>query len=209
MLTGVQYDILYNNIGMLPDIFTQKCMFVWQCDLNRSKSGLESPAALLLEVHYRFSKALKWSNISNHKRDAIPLKRRNTARSGFVSSITETLHALWLRLPTVVRLQTYKLLRSAGSFMYGTKTKGVQKIPFGMYLNWGPGVHSDRYAREFRALRHVRNDTSIPVPRPIDLIMSPSEPILVTSRLEGNPAGFEIYTYSDQEMDTMAQDLRE
>jgi aminoglycoside phosphotransferase len=185
-------------------------MYGWQCDLkDRSRSGIESPSALLFDVHYRFSKALKWNNISNHMRHVILPPRRSPAHSGFMSWVIETLHTFWLKLPTIMRLQTYKLLRSAGSIIYGTTTMEVQRIPFGMYLKYGPGTHSDRYAKEFSALRPVRNETSIPIPRPIDLIVSPIESILVTSRLEGNPAGFGTQAYSDQELETMAQDLRE
>jgi aminoglycoside phosphotransferase len=85
---------------------------------------------------------------------------------------------------------------------------GIQRLPFGMYLKYGPESHSERHAGEFNALKLVRKHTSIPVPFPIDLILSPTGSFMVTSRVEGDRAGLAIDECTDQEMSLMAQDLR-
>jgi len=105
-------------------------------------------------------------------------------------------------------LQAYKLLRAAGSYLYGPTIIGVQRLPFGMYLKHGTEMDSKRHKAEFSALKLVRSRTSIPVPRPIDLILSSTDSFLVTSRMEGEMAGISIDECTDQEMSLMAQDLR-
>jgi len=85
---------------------------------------------------------------------------------------------------------------------------GVQRLPFGMYLKYGPEYHSDRHTREFNALQLVCSHTSIPVPRPIDLIQTAKDSVMVTSRIDGERAGVEIDTCSDEEMSLMVEDLR-
>lgn len=77
-----------------------------------------------------------------------------------------------------------------------------------MYLKHGPEYHAQRHSGEFNALKVVRSQTSIPVPYPIDLLLSRTESFLVTSRMEGEPAGITIDECSDEGMHQMAQDLR-
>ena len=77
-----------------------------------------------------------------------------------------------------------------------------------MYLKHGPEIHAERHAGEFNALKLVRSRTSIPVPNPIDLLLSRTESFLVTSRIEGEPAGIALDECSDEEMHQIAQDLR-
>jgi len=76
-----------------------------------------------------------------------------------------------------------------------------------MYLTYGPELDAGRHAREFNALKLVRSQTGIPVPRPIDLLLSRTESFLVTSLIEGRPAGLGIEECSDQEMHQIARDL--
>jgi hypothetical protein len=77
---------------------------------------------------------------------------------------------------------------------------GVQGLPFGMYLKHGPAIQSKRHAGEFNALAFIRSRTSIPVLLPIDLISSPTESFMVTSRMEGDPADLALDYLSDEEM---------
>lgn len=77
-----------------------------------------------------------------------------------------------------------------------------------MYLKYGPEYHAARHAGEFNALKLVRSQTSIPVPRPVDLLLSRTESFLVTSRIEGGPAGIAIDECSSDELHLMAQDLQ-
>lgn len=76
-----------------------------------------------------------------------------------------------------------------------------------MYLKYGPEVHTDRHTAEFNALKVVQDRISIPVPYPIDLLLSPTESFLVTSRIEGESVGTAIDECTDEEMHRIAQDL--
>ncbi|KAJ8064451.1 hypothetical protein OCU04_006789 [Sclerotinia nivalis] len=210
-LKGTKYNILSNDIGSVPDIYTGSRQYHWKCDLvDRSKSGIESPDPELLEIHSRFSKALNWTDVATNI-DSRPRLRpsQNKDRNPFMQLITTTLLAIWTRLPEIVRIQTYKILRTAGSYLYEPATMiGVQRLPFGMYLKYGPRVHTDRHTAEFNALKVVQGRTSIPVPYPIDLLLSRTESFLVTSRIEGESVGIAIDECTDEEMHRMAQDLR-
>ncbi|TVY35290.1 hypothetical protein LSUB1_G004842, partial [Lachnellula subtilissima] len=210
-LERTKYDILYNNIGgKAPTIYTSHRVFDWKCDLaDHSNSGIDNPDPELLEIHSRFSRALKWTDIAT-KIDSRPCLRRSqkTESSPFTVTITTAFLAVWSKFPDFIRFQTYRVLRTAGSYFYGCTTTGVQRLPFGMYLKHGPEFHAARHAGEFNALKLVRSQTSIPVPHPIDLLLSCTESFLVTSRIEGEPVGLAVDECSSEEMHQMAQDLR-
>ncbi|EPE33411.1 Protein kinase-like (PK-like) [Glarea lozoyensis ATCC 20868] len=205
-----KYEIFYNNIGIPSAIYTSDRIVDWECDLDdHSNSGIDSPNQILLEIHCRFSRALKWNSIGNNMKYHAPQSRtQSKIWANLAEPLVRTLLAVWQKCPSVLRLQTYRLLKFVGSLSYEESTMGVQRLPFGMYLKYGPGIHSARHASEFNALKLVHGRTSVPVPRPIDLIISPTQSLLVTSRLQGNPAGHGIHAYSDQEMDLIAQDMR-
>ncbi|TVY40524.1 hypothetical protein LOCC1_G005337, partial [Lachnellula occidentalis] len=210
-LGRAKYEILYNNIGgKSPAIYTAQRIFDWRCDLaDHSKSGIDSPDPGLLEIHSRLSCALKWTDIAT-KIDSRSCVRQSQRKESnpFTQTITTGLFAVWSKFPDFIRFQTYRFLRTAGSYFYGRTIPGVQRLPFGMYLKYGPENHAARHAGEFNALKLVRSQTSVPVPRPIDLLLSRTESFLVTSRIEGGPAGLAIDECSSEEMHLMAEDLR-
>ncbi|TEY60794.1 hypothetical protein BOTCAL_0176g00160 [Botryotinia calthae] len=205
------YRILYNNIGgNVPAIYTYSQQVKWKCDLvDHSNSGIESPDPYLLDIQSRFSKSLKWAEIDTKIKGHPSLRRsQNTNSSSFIQSITTTFLVVWSKFPEFIRFETYRALRTVGSYLYGPTTRGVQRLPFGMYLKHGPEYLAKYHAGEFNALKIVRSRTSIPIPNPIDLLVSPTESFLVTSRIEGVPAGHAIDECSDEEVHQMAQDLR-
>ncbi|TGO48896.1 hypothetical protein BCON_0226g00050 [Botryotinia convoluta] len=205
------YSILYNNIGgNVPAMYTYSQQVNWKCDLvDHSNSGIESPDPYLLDIQYRLSKALKWAEIDTKIKGRPSLRRsQNTSSSSFRESITTTFLVVWSKFPGFIRFKTYRVLRTVGSYLYGSTTRGVQRLPFGMYLKYGPEYDAEYHAGEFNALKIVRSRTSIPVPNPIDLLVSPTESFLVMSRIEGVPAGHAIDECSDEEVHQMAQDLR-
>ncbi|THV44440.1 hypothetical protein BGAL_0642g00030 [Botrytis galanthina] len=210
-LKETKYNIIFSDIGKAPAIQTPSRLFNWQCDLDdHSNSGIDSPHPELLEIHSRFSRALNWTDVAR-KIDSRPCIRRsrNKVNNSFKQFITDALLQIWSKFPESVRFSTYKVLKSAGFYLYGDNFgMGVQRLPFGMYLKYGPEVYADRHAAEFNALKVVRSQTSIPVPIPIDFLVSPTESLLVTSRVEGESAGLAIDECSDEEMHQMSQDLR-
>jgi aminoglycoside phosphotransferase len=137
-------------------------------------------------------------------------RSQSTDSSPFTPTITSMVHAIWSKFPDLIRFQTYKILRTAGSYLYGDTltATGVQRLPFGMYLKHGSATQRVRLTGEFNALKLVRSQTSVPVPYPIDLLLSHNESFLVTSRIEGEAAGIAVDECSNEEVHRMAQDLR-
>lgn len=84
----------------------------------------------------------------------------------------------------------------------------VQKLPLNMYMKRCPAEIGRRYRSEFCALQIVREQTSIPVPRPIDLIETSTETFIITSRIPGHTVGKSIDLCSDAETDQMVDDLQ-
>ncbi|KAI9744760.1 MAG: hypothetical protein M1818_001685 [Claussenomyces sp. TS43310] len=177
--------------------------------IDHSNSSIDSPDPELLKIHCRFSRALKWTEIAADMERNPHLPRTETPTGAHLTqAIVTGFLKVWLKIPDTVRLQAYRYLKAAGSYLDGSTNMGVQRLSFGMYLKHGPAVHADRHTREYNALRLVRSRTSIPVPRPVDLILSRTNSFLVTSRMEGDLAGLSIDSCSDQEMSLMARDLR-
>ncbi|KAL2066798.1 hypothetical protein VTL71DRAFT_1222 [Oculimacula yallundae] len=210
-LEDTKYEIFSNSIGgKAPAICTLARFFDWKCDLvDHSDSGIESPAPELLDIRSRFSRALMWTDIATkiHNRSR-PSRGQNRDTSYFIPTLSTVFLSMWLKFPEFVRFQTYRILRATGSYLYGSTKGGVQRLPFGMYLKHGPEYHANRHIGEFNALEIVRSQTRIPVPRPIDHLLSRTESFLVTSRLEGEPAGLALDKCSDEEMSQIGQDLR-
>lgn len=77
-------------------------------------------------------------------------------------------------VPDRIRVSAYKVLQIIGKRLYGQSTCQVQRLPFGLYLKSlhpPPGLRN-----EFSALQAVRHYTSVPVPRPIDIVCIPLKP---------------------------------
>ncbi|KAL5329524.1 hypothetical protein ACEPPN_003038 [Leptodophora sp. 'Broadleaf-Isolate-01'] len=210
-LEGTKYEVLDNHIGgEAPAFYTFRRLCDWKCDLaDYSNSGIESPDQELLDIRSRFSRSLMWTDIAT-KINCRPCLRRsqNTGGSPLKRTIISTLLAIWSKFPSFIRFQTYRLLKTAGSYLYGSHNMGIQRLPFEMYLKYGPQSEAERHAGEFNSLKIVQSQTSIPVPHPIDHLLSRTESFLVTSRIEGGPAGLAVDECSDEEMHRMAEDLR-
>lgn len=119
-------------------------------------------------------------------------------RLSFFTGLMKTaILAVWLMVPVRIRLTAYKMLRKLGHRCYGkhNKWESVQRLPFGLYLKYLGDP--DGFRNEFNALQIVRRYTSVPVPRPLDLINIPTESngdsfyphdaYLITSRVPGIP----------------------
>ncbi len=201
----------YKVGGPNPAVYTEKRQFGWECDLaDHSNSGIDSPSSELFDVHRQFSTAVKWTHIASiMKRNPHPHRMQKTAKTTSSQIIFGSLLAIWLKVPDNVRMYTYKILRAAGSLMYtSSNVMGVQRLPFGIYLKYGPEFHRERHLGEFNALKLVRTRTLIPAPYPIDLILTPTESFMITSQIEGEKVGLCIQECTDEEVSTMAQDLR-
>ena len=94
--------------------------------------------------------------------------------STFASLFIGAFLTVWTLFPSQVRIGAYELLRRVGERRYGKPDDfvSVQRVPFGMYLKYHGTP--DGYRNEFNALRMVHQSTSVPVPRPLDVVSKPT-----------------------------------
>lgn len=107
-----------------------------------------------------------------------------------------------------MRVTVYKGLQQVGLRLYGRRDSHakVQRLPFGLHLKY-LGL-ADAYQNEFNALKLIRKYTSIPVPRPLDVVAIsrtlPDEQVfnegfLLTTRIPGRPIAERKTLFSDQD----------
>ncbi|KAI4865650.1 hypothetical protein F4820DRAFT_447857 [Hypoxylon rubiginosum] len=104
--------------------------------------------------------------------------------------------AVWLLVPVKVRIACYEMLQKLGKRIYGKPNDHatVQRLPFGLYLKYEGEADSSR--NEFNALEVVRRQTSIPVPKALDMVVDQGKAndsvpcpraYLLTTRVPGLP----------------------
>lgn len=181
---------------------------------DHSRLGTEKIDPRFIGTHARLCKSIRYLELSKRfAADRLPrvsgsLIRRSISyfflpfqqlRRGIFSMTGHFMGILasaWSILPTKLRLAGYGVLQQLGERIYG-KPNGystVQRLPFGLYLKLQGDVEGFR--NEFNALRVVRKNMSMPVPRSLDLAIKPavledpfssSETYLLTTRLSGQP----------------------
>lgn len=132
---------------------------------------------------------------------------------------TSILASIWSVLPIKLRFAGYGVLRRLGERIYG-KPNGystVQRLPFGLYLKFQGDVEGFR--NEFNALRVVRKNASIPVPRALDLGIKPADPdepflllrriYLRTTRFPGQPLSRCLEIVSDLDLELISYQLKD
>lgn len=128
------------------------------------------------------------------------------------------LFSLWRFVPSSIRITSYKLLQSLGTFLYGCSNEYtiVQRLPFGLYLK--SQSEPDAARNEFNALQLVRKYTSIPAPQALDLVIKPAprhdafaspETYLIMTRLPGHPLSQCQEVLSDADCEQVIAQLRE
>ena len=114
-----------------------------------------------------------------------------------INLFASVLIAFWTKFPRKVRVATYKTLQMVGRWIYGRsdESETVQRLPFGLYLKFGRDF--DALRNEFNALELVRKHTTVPVPRPVDVVPLSGalreDGYLLISRVPGKP----LYLYYD------------
>ena len=143
----------------------------------------------------------------------LPLKRSPVLR--FPAS---ALLAIWLVVPTKLRIAAYERLRQIGTYLYGKANdySTVQRLPFGLYLKYQGEPDSGR--NEFNALKMVRKYTSIPVSESIDVISKPGdtddplsfpEAYLLLTRVPGLPLSRCQDVLSDRDCEQITNQLKD
>ncbi|CAG8959370.1 hypothetical protein HYFRA_00001268 [Hymenoscyphus fraxineus] len=209
-IIGIWYDIRHNSGVNSSPFITFERMCHWKCNLvDHSATGIQSPDSRLFEIHRRFAPAMRWTDVAAKMERRKPRMHKPPTRNSFSEILIKGALTIWKIFPGFIRLQTYKMLAYAGFHLYGEANSQVQRLPFGMFMKFdAQEKFSPRIMNEFNALTLVHNHTSIPAPRPIDLIVTSNGTYLISSRINGVGAGYALDECSDEEMHVIAQDLR-
>lgn len=101
------------------------------------------------------------------------------------------------------------MLKKLEELLYGVQdpSRFIRKLPFGLFLKYHgePSIHNN----EFNALRRVYYETSIPVPKPIGVVVKDDDAYLLTTRLPGVPLWLCQEVFSDAEYDAIIVQLQD
>ncbi|KAL2158703.1 hypothetical protein VTH06DRAFT_4185 [Thermothelomyces fergusii] len=112
-------------------------------------------------------------------------------------------------LPRRARAVAYEALRKLGERLYGRDDESnfAQRLPFGLFLKHQSTAAVAR--NEFNAMRIVRQRTSIPVPRPLDVVSDGDDSFLLMTEPPGAPLWRCQEVFSDTECDAIVAQLKD
>ena len=217
-LTSTQYTVSLILIGGpdRPSILDKMPTIQWYTFEDHSKSGIPLPDSPLLEAWASFVEPVRWSlvakDIASRHLQPLPITTAVTSFihrqfSGYAAFAFSTLCRL---LPPPLRMQIYSHMWRLGACLYGSSSSlKVQRLPFGMYLNEGSPEQHRGLVNEYGTLQQLRKHTTVPVPRPLDLVSGSEATYLIMSRIPGRPAGASIDSFTESQMDTFKRDLQQ
>ncbi|KAF5614796.1 kinase-like domain protein [Fusarium sp. NRRL 52700] len=181
--------------------------------IDHSSSGIKTPEISLLLTTSRFSKSIRWSLIGREIAGRSQQLAKNILLCSpwpYISDYFALAFGSICRLiPICLRVRIYQSLKYLGVRTYGPSSSlKVQQLPFGMYLKT---THRDDYqalANEFGALKLVRSQTQVHVPRPLDLVSDADTSYLLTTTIPGQRLGSYLDTLSDDDLETFRRDLQ-
>ncbi|KAI5854495.1 hypothetical protein GGS23DRAFT_590615 [Durotheca rogersii] len=218
----IEYEVQPISIGSLANPIDLDGSYPLLGD--HSRSGTKKVDARFVGTHARLAPSIRWLDVAKYaslnKRIGPPpttvlanqqITNRQFGQShGF--SLMEFFNSIclaaWRTVPARARIATYRLLQKVGRRIYGAPGPFclVQRLPFGLYLKYlgdPDGLHN-----EFNAIQMVRQYTSIPVPRPLDIVSKPTESedglysrdaYLLTTRIPGVPLSYCREMLSDED----------
>lgn len=204
---------------------------------DHSRSGIKKVDARFIGTHARLCASIRFLDIARSiapqvldgsllpplvsrpqsSQRAWPIQRAVSTVLSTVLPFTATGNAiltLWLLVPRRARIAAYGLLLKFGKAIYGTHTSYVQRLPFGLYLKFhsGPVI----YRNEFNALRLVRQYTTVPVPKPLDVTLPrdqtsflSADAYLLMTRLPGLPLADCQHILSDKDQERIIGQMRD
>ncbi|KAI1460436.1 hypothetical protein F4805DRAFT_417523 [Annulohypoxylon moriforme] len=193
---------------------------------DHSRSGLGKVDPRFVGSHARLCRSIQFFNISRKfSLDSLPrsssqfvgLPPRSQSiaprnRWGFSSLCTGAFLTVWLLVPAKARMACYRMLEKLGNRLYGDLDDyaTVQRLPFGLYLKYTG--EADCARNEFNALRVVRQHTSIPVPKALDMIFREGDldgAYMLMTRVPGFPISLCQNILSDRDMEQIANQLKD
>ncbi|KAL2136861.1 hypothetical protein VTI74DRAFT_587 [Chaetomium olivicolor] len=149
---------------------------------DHSRIGIEKVDARFVGTHARLAKSIQFLEIAkslaqqpSRPKTVQPKPHGATRRSRFhpFSLATNLFLTTWLLLPTRFRIAIYDLLHKLGALLYGPSSHhAVSRLPFGLYLKRNT-THAS-CLNEYTALQLLHRHTTLPVPKPLDLVTKPS-----------------------------------
>lgn len=199
----VEYEVLQTPIGPEDPI-----QIHGSCALlgDHSRAGTLKVDPRFVGTHARLCKSVQLLELSDKfsPRGTSQTKPRLTAYTPkllpWISCLTQPLFssllAAWLLIPARVRLIAYRTLRQSAQRFIEPDCDTVQRLPFGLYLKCARDL--DSLHNEVNALRVVQRYTSVPIPKPLDVVTASGpapeqdelpyeEGYLLMSRIPGVP----------------------
>ncbi|KAI9062153.1 APH-domain-containing protein [Trametes sanguinea] len=197
---------------------------------DHSRAGIEKVDPRFVGTHARLCRSVQYIELAKEIASEIvpessqPSGRRPTTQhiSPYARKCAFSLSQLfptriflsiWLLFPSRLRIAAYDLLLKLANRLYEpTSSASVHRLPFGLYLR-SPGVLA-ACRNEFNALQLIRQHTSIPVPKALDLVVRNSgtpggDACLLTTRLPGVSLAACQDVLSDADCTRIATQLKE
>ncbi|KAF1997655.1 kinase-like protein [Amniculicola lignicola CBS 123094] len=184
--------------------------------LKNEAVGLASlPNSELLGMHHRFAQALAHLEVSEYMKQASEDSARRTPvnrsswNSWYPQALSGIARYIWTWIPAFLRVLAYKHLVGVSTGLYGNNGfKRTFRLPFNMYLRVAKDDWAPKHKAEVQTLRLVEKFTQIPAPRAIDTVQYFDSSFLLMSGLPGETIGRRIHIMTDEQLDSVAQDLK-
>ncbi|KAI0688803.1 hypothetical protein C8T65DRAFT_589133 [Cerioporus squamosus] len=113
----------------------------------------------------------------------------------------------WLCTPGRLRILAYRCLAFIGQRWYGFPQGTIQRLPFDLYMKYGPRVRSTKAA----AMKLVSQHTTIPVPWVLDTLQDAHGTCILMTRLPGVSFGEAqtLYDLSSEQLHNFETTLRD
>ncbi|KAK4160268.1 hypothetical protein QBC43DRAFT_303939 [Cladorrhinum sp. PSN259] len=197
---------------------------------DHSRQNIEKVDARFIGSHARLCESIQFVDISKTFLPKTPpcpsareraylistamLRPFTTLSRFFVSAVFKIWRTVF---PSTIRFAAYGMLLKFGRRIYGQEhSESVQRLPFRFYLKHH-GVPCESL-NEFNALQLVRQNTSIPIPTALDVVISTSrnrsgplssEAYLLTTKTPGLPLSRCQHVLSDTDYDQIVSQLRD
>lgn len=199
---------------------------------DHSRSNIEKIDPRFVGTHARLSRSIRLLRLAREmgwdipsdptgSQTIAPASRQwlgSRPKSTIASLMTAAFLTIWTLVPSRVRIGAYELLRRLGERRYGKPDDflSVQRLPFNLYLKYHGSI--DGYRNEFNTLQVVRQSTSIPVPRPLDVVAKRTDEddpfslpggYLLISRIPGVPLSDCQEALSDRDCREIALQMKD
>ncbi|KAI9058910.1 hypothetical protein FKP32DRAFT_1635136 [Trametes sanguinea] len=199
---------------------------------DHSRLGIEKVDARFVGTHARLCRSMQFIEVAKelaphilpeslrasqerHLQSPIPRPRRCSSFPLMRLLPTRLLLSLWLLIPKRLRIATYDMLLRIGKRMYQPpeSVSCIHRLPFGLYLKYRGDPMMCRNA--FNAMRLIHQHTSVPVPKPLDLVIKEPgadpddrpEAYLLTARMPGVPLSSCQAILSDSDLEHIAAQM--